>query len=390
MEKSTVKKIALIASTLALSACGSDSRPLPALPTCDVPQGQEGSLATTPMGTGTALVLTMALDYSSSAISGFHVDSPAAIDDEVVLAGNTPKLRRVGSYAVVVNGGVESNIQLVGGDFTAGPQIAMPDCGPEDVELLAANLALVSCYDKAALQLVDFADARATCEVDISAFADADGIPEASAMTRIGDYIYVALQRLDRNGFYAPAGPGLIAVLEASTLNLLDVDPNTDGVQAYSLPCSNPFTDLLPDADGNIIVGCAGDWVDLGKAGVAKLDPNTGETTLIASGTDLGGQPMYVRLDGHGEPYVVVTEQDLASATFDIKESRVVRLSSTPEVVFQVAKANIGGLAFDSNGNLYVGSRAADSSAGLYVIEAGKAPAGPYVPSLPPLEIEVF
>src|SRR6185369_3745823 len=86
-------------------------------------------------------------------------------------------------------------------------------------------------------------------EVDLSAFADGDGLPEMDQAVVIGDRLYVTLQLLDRRNFFRPTDRSLIAV----------VDVTTDAVVgSITLAGTNPFAEsagLVPDpATGKITV----------------------------------------------------------------------------------------------------------------------------------------
>jgi len=84
---------------------------------------------------------------------------------------------------------------------------------PQDFVLLSDERAAVSLYEEPALRLVHPLTGAGAGEVDLRPFADDDGNPEAGGLATRGDRAFVLLQRLDRDGGFAPADRGLIVPL---------------------------------------------------------------------------------------------------------------------------------------------------------------------------------
>ncbi len=109
---------------------------------------------------------------------------------------------------------------------------------PHDIVLADRSRGYVSLYERNYLLQIDPLNAMQTGSVDLSGFADGDGIPEASGMHLEGDLLYVALQRLDRNSaveVFPPTDYSLLLEIETKENRVL---------AAYRTPFANPFGSL--------------------------------------------------------------------------------------------------------------------------------------------------
>ncbi len=337
---------------------------------------------------GLLLTLGIAADFSSSSIDALAVERPGVLDDNRLVGAGDAALRKVGDQAVLLGRGVFSNLQLVDGGTYPGPQASLGTCNPHDIELLDDCRALVTCYDRAAAKLVDLATGEVSEGPDLSPLADGDGLPEMDQITRAGDVILISLQRLDRDAFYTPAGPGLVAELDAATLTLLDRDAEAEGVQALVLPCQNPFTDFAALPGGALAVACAGDFMNPATAGLAVIDPTAGTTSAWLDGAGLQGSPAALRVDTEGRALLLVSAPDAFAPT----EMLLVRLPADgpAELLYDSPGFSLSGLAVSADGTIYVGDRSASSRAGVWALTPGGGRIGPIKTSLPPYELEVW
>ena len=128
--------------------------------------------------------------------------------------------------------------------------------------------------------------------VDLSAWADADGSCELGDLIRVGDLIFVAILRLDRDFYWLPVGDSYLAVIDTNTDALLDVSPGTPGIQAIPLVGSNPAWELQRGPDGMLYAACVG-YYGLTDGGLERVDPNSLASlgfaiTEAALGGDIG------------------------------------------------------------------------------------------------------
>ena len=339
-----------------------------------------------PIPAGTGFVLTST--YETSSLDVFSTTDPSGMRRDLVLASGDTALRPVGKRIAILNRGDASNLMLLDANATVLTQLALPGCGPHDVISLPDCRLLVACYEDSRLRLVDPAQATTAYGPDLAAFADVDGKTEVDQLLLVGNRIYVTLQNLDRDA-YSPAGPGLVAVIAADTLEVLDVRPGVNGIQAWELPRQNPYTAILLLDDGRLAVGCAGNQRDHAGMGVVALSPLDGATEVLFDGDALGGPPSLVRRDPDGAMYALITYPDAWALD---PEMRLIRLEHpTPTVLYAVPGFKLSGLAFDSAGLAYVGNRTADATNGVWRVNPTDVTTeGPFATGLPPLEVEIF
>ena len=143
---------------------------------------------------------------------------------------------------------------------------------PQDISFLTSSKAYVPRYGSASLLTVNPASGTGLPQSSISlaGFADSDGIPEMARSIRIGQYIFVACQRLTN---FAASNPSVVVVIDTQNDMVVDVDPVAPGVQGIPLTLRNPVTSLEYDKAHNwLLVGCAGSFGAL-DGGIEAIDP---------------------------------------------------------------------------------------------------------------------
>lgn len=179
-------------------------------------------------------------------------------------------------------------LQRTGGDTLMG--FAHGDYGVPEVETVVApqgnahdlvqvgDRLFVTLYDADHLAVIGL-DGAPLGEVDLSAFADADGLPEADRLVVTEAGLFVALQRLDREAGWLSDG-GVIARIDPDTLEV---------VESWS---TGPNPRLAAHPDGVGLVIATGHWFAADGA-LELLWPDTGrrDTVLPEAGLqlDLGG-----------------------------------------------------------------------------------------------------
>ena len=110
-------------------------------------------------------------------------------------------------------------------EVSIAPEIG--SANPHDI-VRCGTAMLVSQYGQTELLLLDPDSLETIGNIDLSDYADSDGIPEASSMVSIDDFAYVALQRLDRNDGFEPRTSKVIAIDcdTHSIVNELDIGSN--------------------------------------------------------------------------------------------------------------------------------------------------------------------
>ena len=259
---------------------------------------------------------------------------------------------------------------------------------PHDIEIVAPDRAHVTRYDAASLLIVDPRDGTQLGEIDLGAFADGDGLPEVSGIVRVGDRLYLSCQRLDRDGGWGPVDVSYLIVVDLATDTVVDVDPETEGVQGIALSAANPNS--LAVFGERIAVGVVVNFGDR-AGGVEIVDAAANRSLgLAVSEEDLGGDITSMVLVDGSRGYAVVADENFANSVrpFDLSSGEVgPPLEST-------SGGFIPQLAVDG-GRLIVADRGSwddPDAAGLklYDAAAGAFLAGPVNTGLPPMHVVVL
>ena len=248
---------------------------------------QTGSTAFLPAGAHTAEVNLLTI----------HSDAAARYRD-----GRVYVLNRLGQDNVLVLDPEDLRTPIA--QFSVGN-----GTNPIDIAFAGPSKAYVSRYGSAAVLIVDPRDGTELGEIDLSGFADGDGLPEMSQMAMIGSLLYVACQRLDRNAGFEPVAPSLLAVIDTETDALVDMDAARGGVQGWELSATNPNS-LIVVGEGQLFVSLTGSFGDL-TGGIEVLDIASGRTKgLLLTEEELGGDLTWMELVSSAKGFVVVSDEN--------------------------------------------------------------------------------
>ena len=232
----------------------------------------------------TDLVLVVTSDYEvSGRVSTVEVTPPWAVDMNLESVHSDAVARTFNGLVYVVNRLFQDNIQVLDPEqgFATIRQFSVgPGSNPQDIAFVSAERAYVSRYESVWLYEVDPTVGAVTDSVDLSAFADGDGLPEMAGLAVCDGLLFVAVQRLDRDYYWTPVPPSYLAVVDTETNSLVDVDPDEPGIQGIELTATNPSTEVLRDPEtGLLYVGEAGTW-GVFDGGIEAVDP----VSLLALG----------------------------------------------------------------------------------------------------------
>ncbi len=121
--------------------------------------------------------------------------------------------------------------------------------------------------------------------LDLSAYADSDGLPEMTSGVVVNDKVFVVLQRLDRDNGWA-RNTAYVAVFNATTDQEIDTNSSTSGLKGIELPIKDPSS--IQYVEGKIYVQGAGKFPSSWSGtpgeytgGIISIDPNTYQTQMI-------------------------------------------------------------------------------------------------------------
>ncbi|MFT5233743.1 MAG: hypothetical protein ACI9UK_000693 [Candidatus Krumholzibacteriia bacterium] len=262
-------------------------------------------LAATAWAQDTGWVVTS--DFSSfGRLQSFGLNDPWSVsDDFATIPGDAVGRYHDGLLYIVGRGGAnllqvyDPNAGMVLlTEFSLGSNL-----NPQDIAIDSAGDAYISCYDSAVLLRVDVATEQVVASYSTAIYADADGLPETAWLKIIGDTLYISCQKLDRNNFYSPTGPGSLLVFD--TVN-----------ETFSAPISlvgeNPYTPLEVVADGtggfDLRVGCVG-FFGLNDGGVETIDTSASASLgFDVTEAVLGGDINAVVTTALGEIHTLISD----------------------------------------------------------------------------------
>lgn len=258
---------------------------------------------------------------------------------------------------------------------------------PHDIAVVSRRKAYVTLFEETELLIVN-PSAQRDCRdfisgrIDLSALADADGIPDMDLMAVVGDRLYVALQRLDINTILRlPAGNGALAVIDVRTDTLIDT---------IELGGANPFgaTKGLTVHDGAIWVALAGRF-NVFDGGIERIDLATGTPSgFLITEAELGGDVTDFAIVSDRLVYALVNRPGFTNAliSFDPVARRVLAThhESSGYTLFD--------LELNERGELYLADRVRRQP-GVRIFRASDGTPlsnGPIDVALPPFEIVFY
>jgi hypothetical protein len=263
----------------------------------------------TPPARARAVVVTT--DFETGLLATVGVAPPHPVRRVETPIHSDAVVRAGGDRVYVVNRFRGDNLQVL--DPARGLTTVLqcstgPGSNPHDVALAGPRKAYVTLYGRPRLWIVD--PGAASCAgflrgtIDLSPWADADGIPEMSQMALVADRLFVVLERLDRGRRFAPAGPSRLVVIDTGT------DAVTGTVELSGQNAFAVASGLGREAGtGKLLVPQVGRFFESDAGGIERVDP----FTLAAEGffvteQALGGDVTDFVLVSPTKGYAIVLE----------------------------------------------------------------------------------
>lgn len=346
------------------------------------------SLLATHAGADNPLVVVTS-DFQTGSIALLDVGAAAARTNLINIHSDAV-VRYYQGRIYIVNRLGQDNILVLDPAAPSAPLLQFSvgnGSNPQDIEFASPQKAYVSRNNSTSVLIVDPRDGSSLGEIDLSAFADADGLPELAEMALVGSRLYVACQRLDRDAGWVASESFLVAV-DIATDQVVDWDPTQDGVQGLKLQSVNPGN--LIALGSRLFVAQTGQY-GVADGGVEVVDLDAGRSLgLAVSEADLQGDITALALVSPAKGYAVVSAADFSNSVrpLDLGTGQV----GAP------LEGHSGGYTPDievDGGRLLVADRGSFSDpgrAGLLVYDAatGQLVAGPISVGLPPSSIAVL
>jgi hypothetical protein len=327
-------------------------------------------------------------DYSTfGRVRSFLLDDPWTVSGDLATIPGDPTGRYHDGKVYIVGRGGASLIQIYDPEsgFALVREFSIgAGRNPQDIAFDSAGEAYVSCYDEAVLLRVDVTDGTILDTFDTSMFADADGLPETAWMLASGDLLYIASQKLDRNNWYAPTGPGDLLVFDMAAEAWVDMDAGAAGIQPIVLTGADPYTRIETvesgEGAGNLRVGCVG-FYGINDGGIEDVDPVAGVSLgFVVTEQELGGDISAFTNTGD-DLHILISDASFITSLrrFDPASGAVTVLDTGSGYVH-------ADLAWDGDFQLYLADRTV-GAAGLRVFDTfsgAELTTGPLDTGLPP------
>lgn len=307
-------------------------------------------------------------DYVTGKFSVCESDAPWTATPDVATIHADAVAREHGGLVYVVNRLGADNIQVLdpAQDFATVHEFSTGTASnPQSIAFSAdGSRAYVPRQNADDVLIMDPETGATLGAVDLSAWADDDGSCELGDCLAVGDRLFVAVLRLDRDFFWLPVGDSYLAVIDMTTDTLVDCDPVAPGVQAIPLTAADPSWEL--GRAGELIhVSCVGTY-GLLDGGVELVDPAALTSLgLCVTESALGGDVGDVVWVSATRAYAIVSDASFAThvKAFD---------PSTGGDVWTVQPG--GGYVYsdmelDANGELFLADRTLGAE-GLRVYDA--------------------
>ena len=333
-------------------------------------------VSTSDFSTGSTAFLQAGTEEAEINLLGVHSDAVVRFHDGMIYVIN-----RLGQDNIIVLDATDPRTPLT--QFSVGN-----GTNPQDIEVVAADKAYVTLYERSEVLVVDPRDGTELERIDLSAFADADDLPEIADIARVGQRLYISCQRLDRNGTWGPADDSFIAVIDIDSNALVDIDPERDGIQGIVLSSPNPNA-LIPVGQ-SIVVSTVAHFGDR-LGGVEVIDTQSNRSLGIAvSEEDLGGDLNRIALVDGERGFAIISDENFVNYVipFNLQSGQV------SPALQGLSGGYIPDLAVDGNRLIVAdqGSFSDPSSAGLKIFDAADHSLlqGPISTGLPPVSIAVL
>jgi len=326
---------------------------------------------------------------STGSTSVMLLDAPYTPTNDLYTIHGDAVARRNQNTIFVINRYLADNVLVL--DATSGYGVIDQystglDSNPQDLEVVRPGRAYLTRLEETQLWVVEPLHGSLLATVDLAPFADADGIPEMAQVAAVGDFAFVALQRLDRlQSNLPPAGGSCLVVIDTRTDQPVDAVAGTPAIDPILLPAQNPSGDLWYERNLNrLLVICSGEFPLL-DGGLAVVDPFTRQSEgFVTTEAQLGGNLQAARLASSDLGWAIVSNSSFQTLLlrFEVSSGAVL------DTVLTSSGFDLSDLEISQQGKVYVSDRNAQNP-GIRVYDAFSkaALAGPIGVGLPPFDL---
>ncbi len=248
-------------------------------------------------------------DYSSGSFSSLDLSTNTATNDHLTIHSDAV-VRTYRDKVYIINRLGQDNVLVLDHRDLKTPLTQYSTgngSNPHDMAFVSEEKAYISRYGQTQLLIVNPVSGDLLGEVELSVFADADGLPEVSQLALYGNHLFAACQRLDRDNGWVPTDVSVIAVVDVLTDQVVDVDANTAGVQGIVMTSKNPAGAVL--RGNKWFLSAVNTFDDLTDGGIEVIDlANLRSDGVVLGEMALGGNLSSMAMVSDDEGYVVVLD----------------------------------------------------------------------------------
>ena len=326
--------------------------------------------------------------YATGGLSSLDLDTNTAVNDHLTIHSDAV-VRTYRDKVYVLNRLGQDNVIVLNGDDLQTPLTQYSTgngTNPHDIAFVSEEKAYISRYGRTHLLVVNPVTGDSLGTVDLSTFADADGLPETSQLAVHGAHLFAACHRLDRENGWVPTEFSAIAVVDVTSDQLVDVDPDAEGTQGIVMTGSNPAGAALRGS--RWYLSAVNTYTDLTDGGIEVIDlANLRSEGIVLDETTAGGNPGSLVMTSESHGYAVITDENFVNS---VKRLDLATQSVSPGLE-GLSGGFVPGLGLFGT-RLFVldqGSFADPASAGVnvYDVNSNDLLAGPISMGLPPSSI---
>ena len=251
-------------------------------------------------GTQTGVVATAASDYGSYAISTISVDpkaGPRTVLNNLLPGANGSTVNAFGQYYYRIEQFQSDNITKVNiaspntpiWQWTTNDPGSSTSSNPYELVFVNSTKAYLIRYGSTEAWIVNPSATREADfkigELDLSAYADGDGVPEMCAGVIANDKLFIVMQRLDID--FCPSNVAYVAVFDVATDTEINTGKGSGAMLGVPLSVKNPQS-IQYMAENNRIyiqgVGSFPGYCDPAyeyTGGIESLNPYTYATAVV-------------------------------------------------------------------------------------------------------------
>ena len=253
-------------------------------------------------------------DYSSGSFSSLDLSTNTAVRDHLTIHSDAV-VRTYRDKVYIINRLGQDNVIVLDRSDLKTPLTQYSTgngSNPHDMAFVSEEKAYISRYGRTHLLVVNPVTGDSLGAVDLSGFADADGLPEVSQLALYDNYLFAACQRLDRDNGFVPTDVSVIAVVDVVTDQVVDVDANTAGVQGIVMSNKNPAGSV--QRGNKWFLSAVNTFDDLTDGGIEVIDlANLRSDGVVLGEMALGGNLSSLAMVSDDEGYVVVLDANFAN-----------------------------------------------------------------------------